>query len=303
MVLGALADAALGDPARFHPVAGFGRLAQQAEQRLWRPSRGAGAAFSALLVGGTTAGAALADRRLRSSRIGRGAWRAAVVWTVLGGRSLGREATRLGAALERGDIAEGRRRAPALVGRDPHELSGAELARATVESVAENTGDAVVGSLLWCALAGAPGAVAHRAVNTLDAMVGHRSERYLEFGWASARLDDGANWLPARITAALTVLLAPRVGGRRLATARIVLRDGDRHPSPNAGRIEAAFAGALSLRLGGLNRYGSQPEQRPVIGAGDAPEVDDIRRAVALSRAVGQAALVLCAGLAWKLRR
>ena len=183
-----------------------------------------------------------------------------------------------------------------------------------IESVAENTSDAVVAPLLWGAVAGLPGLAAYRAVNTLDAMVGYRSPRYLRFGWASARLDDAANWIPARVTAALTVAcasrsapLAPLPGtsaqsppaeghpgaGPAAAALRAVLRDGARHPSPNAGRCEAAFAGALGLRLGGTNVYGGVTEARPGLGEGRAPEPDDIRRAIRLSRAVTVAATAL----------
>jgi adenosylcobinamide-phosphate synthase len=302
IVLGTIADALLGDPARLHPVAGFGRVAQRAERLLWRPSRRAGLAYCVLLVGGTAAGAALVERRLGSSPARRIALGTAAIWTVVGGRSLCREATLLGETLERGDIVDARRRAPALVGRDPSGLDAAELARAAVESVAENTGDAVVASLFWFAVAGVPGALAHRAVNTLDAMVGNRSERYRNFGWASARLDDLANWAPARLTAALAILVAPSAGGNRLASARATLRDGPKHPSPNAGPIEAAFAGALSLRLGGLNRYGDRLEQRPFLGDGATPTVADIHRAVTLARAVGLAAVIACSCLGWLLR-
>jgi adenosylcobinamide-phosphate synthase len=303
MVAGAIADTLLGDPHRFHPVAGFARLALASEKQLWRPSRRRGATYAVALVGFCAAGVALTEHGLRSSRALRGLWRAVVVWTVLGGASLRHEAAQVGAALERGDIDEARRRAPALVGRDPTGLDAAELARATVESVAENTSDAVVGSLLWCAVAGSPGAAAHRAVNTLDAMVGHRSERYREFGWASARLDDAANWLPARVTAGLTILIAPVAGTTVLESARVVRRDGAAHPSPNAGRVEAAFAGALAVRLGGVNKYGTQVVHRPAMGSGNPPSTADIARAVALSRTVARTALVLCAGLAWALRR
>jgi adenosylcobinamide-phosphate synthase len=303
MAVGAVADALLGDPRRFHPVAGFGRLALSAEARLWRPSRPRGAAYAVILAGLCAAAVALIERGLGSSSTLRGLWRAAVVWTVLGGASLRQEALLLGAALERGDLDEARWRAPSLVGRDPSELGVDELARAAVESVAENTSDAVVASLLWCALAGGPGAAGHRAVNTLDAMVGHRNEHYSRFGWASARLDDAANWVPARLTAGLTILVAPVAGGTLAATARVVRRDGASHPSPNAGRVEAAFAGALSVRLGGVNRYGMQFERRPAMGRGAPPSTADIRRAVALSRAVSGTALVGCAVLAWVLRR
>ena len=282
IALGFALDAALGDPARFHPVAGFGRAAGALEQLLWRPRRLNGAVHAALLVGAAAALGRPAERRL--------ALRVLSVWVALGGRSLGREALALAGSLERGGLDEARRRARALVGRDPDALDVDELSRAVVESVAENTGDAVVAPLLWFAVAGAPGALAYRAVNTLDAMVGHRSDRYLEFGWAAARLDDAANWPAARLAAWLTVLLAPVVGGTLQDAARITRRDGSLHPSPNAGRLEAAFAGALGLRLGGRNVYDGRVEHRPAIGDGRAARPDDVVRAVRLSRAVSLAA-------------
>ena len=173
-----------------------------------------------------------------------------------------------------------------------------------IESVAENTSDAVVAPLLWGVVAGIPGLVAYRAVNTLDAMVGHRSARYLRFGWASARLDDVANWIPARVTAALTAACAPLVTGTSPVTVmRTIRRDGGRHPSPNAGRCEAAFAAALGVRLGGRNVYGGVAEARPQLGQdGHPPESEDIRRAIMLSRAVtvsatALAVLVVLAGI------
>src|SRR5258705_9627102 len=150
--------------------------------------------------------------------------------------------------LDRGDLAAARAQLPNLCGRDPSTLDETELARATVESVAENTSDAVVAPLAWGALFGLPGLVGYRAVNTLDAMVGHRSPRYRDFGTVSARLDDLANLGPSRATAALTVALAPLAAGRRREALRIWLRDGRRHPSPNAGQCEAAVAGALDIR-------------------------------------------------------
>jgi adenosylcobinamide-phosphate synthase len=220
------------------------------------------------------------------------------VWTVLGGRSLAREALRLADALDQGDLDAARRRAPALVGRDPAHLDAGELARAAVESVAENTGDAIVAPLFWCAVAGAPAAAAYRAANTLDAMVGHRSERYLEFGWAAARLDDAANWVPARLGVALVALVAGSFGPAR--TAR---RDGRSHPSPNAGLLEAAFAGALGVRLGGRNVYDGRAQLRPALGDGRPPAAADIRRAVRLSRAVSLASVVVLAGIAGRLER
>jgi adenosylcobinamide-phosphate synthase len=168
------------------------------------------------------------------------------------------------------------------------------MARAVIESVAENTSDAVVAPLLWGAVAGIPGLVAYRAVNTLDAMVGHRSARYVNFGWASARLDDAINWVPARVTAALTAACAPLVTkvspGKVIDTVR---RDGGHHPSPNAGRCEAAFAAALGVRLGGTNVYGGVAETRPGLGEGRVPDPEDIRHAIVLSRAVTVCATAL----------
>jgi adenosylcobinamide-phosphate synthase len=285
----------LGDPAHWHPVAGFGRVASALERRVWRPERSAGIAYTAMLVGSTAAASAFADRRLGRSRFLFGPL---CVWTVLGGRSLAREALLLADALERGDVAYARERAPALVGRDPSELDSTELARATVESVAENTSDAVVAPLLWCAVAGVPGGIAYRAINTLDAMVGRKSERYEKFGWASARLDDLVNWPAARLGMFLAALCAPIVGGDPFETARVGLRDGGAHPSPNAGRLEAAFAGALGVRLGGRNVYDGRVEARPSLGDGRPPEPRDIGRAVRLSRAVGLASVIVFAAVA-----
>ena len=287
LVLGFAVDAVLGDPVRFHPVAGFGRAAAALERLWWRPHRAGGAVHVALLVGAAAGIGRLAERNI--------ALRAFSVWVVLGGRSLGREALLLADAMERGAVVEARLRAPALVGRDPAGLGVDELSRAAIESVAENTGDAVVAPLLWFAVWGAPGAFAYRAVNTLDAMIGHRSERYLHFGWAAARLDDVAGWPAARLGAWLAVVLPPVVGGTTRDAARVVLRDGGCHPSPNAGRLEAAFAGALGLRLGGRNVYHGAVEQRPAIGEGRSPQPEDVVRAVRLSCAVSFAAAAVCA--------
>jgi adenosylcobinamide-phosphate synthase len=292
IVLGFAADRVLGDPARLHPVAGFGGVAARVERRVWRASRVVGAVHAAALV---AAAAAVVDavRGLLAPRA-RVAFAAAVLWATLGGRSLERAALRLGEALDAGDLDRARSLAPALVGRDPSSLDEHELARATVESVAENTSDAVVAPLLWMAALGPAGAAGYRAINTLDAMVGHRDARYARFGWAVARLDDGANWVPARVTALLVVALAH---GRRRAAWRAAFVDGTRHPSPNAGRVEGAFAGALGLRLGGMNRYGHGVELRPPLGDGAAPGRDDIARAVALARRVGVAAAIVAAAI------
>jgi adenosylcobinamide-phosphate synthase len=172
---------------------------------------------------------------------------------------------------------------PALVGRDVNRLDAAEISRAVVESVAENTVDAIVAPVFWAAVAGAPGVLAYRAVNTLDSMVGHRSPRYARFGWASARADDVAAWVPARLTALLVAAVRPASAVRVWGAVRT---QAPAHPSPNAGVAEASFAAALGLRLGGRNYYGQRIEVRPALGDGRPAEVRDVERARVLSRDV-----------------
>jgi adenosylcobinamide-phosphate synthase len=287
-------DALLGDPRRGHPVAAFGRAATALEARDYADSRPRGAAHAVACVLGVAAPAMLLHRRTRRWPPAEAVAVAVAVWAVTGARSLHHEAERALVALSGHDLRSARDILPSLCGRDPSGLDAKEMTRAVIESVAENTSDAVVAPLLWGAVAGIPGLVAYRAVNTLDAMIGHRSTRYLRFGWASARLDDVVNWVPARVTAALTVACAPLVpAGKPAAALRVAWRDGGRHPSPNAGRCEAAFAGALGVRLGGTNVYHGVAETRHELGEGRAPEADDIRRAIVLSRAVTGAAAVL----------
>ena len=295
LALGALADLLLADPRRGHPVAGFGRAAAALERRTWRDSRVAGAAYAAGCVGTATALGAAAHRLTAGRPVARTALTAAATWAVLGGTSLGRAAATMDRHLTDGDLPSARAHLSTLAGRDPSGLREAELVRATVESVAENTSDAAVAPLFWGAVAGVPGLLAYRAVNTLDAMVGYRSPRYARFGWAAARTDDVLNWAPARLTAALTVLTAPLAGGSPAGAWRAWRRDGGAHPSPNAGRCEASLAGALGLRLGGRNVYGQRVEERPTLDDGQPPVRGDIRRAVRLSRAVWTTAAALAA--------
>jgi adenosylcobinamide-phosphate synthase len=298
ILAGVVGDALFGDPRRGHPVALFGRAAQAAQERVYEDSRLRGAAYAAGCVLAVAVPAAAAQQFTRARPWARLAATATSVWTVTGGRSLTREAGRMAAALESGDLNAARAILPSLCGRDPAGLDATELARATVESVAENTSDAVVAPLLWAVLAGLPGLAGYRAVNTLDAMVGYRSPRYARFGWASARLDDVVNWAPAGLTAVLAAACSPVCGGRPGPTWRATRRYGGRHPSPNAGRCEAAFAGALGIRLGGTNVYAGETEHRPGLGHGRAPGPDDIRRAVRLCRAVTIATTVAAAAAA-----
>ncbi|MFD7711156.1 cobalamin biosynthesis protein [Streptomyces sp. NPDC059786] len=289
---GLLGDLLLGDPRRGHPVAVFGRAAGAVERVLWRDDRGRGALHTAVCVGSAVGLAALADRSVRRSRAASVALTAAATWAVVGGTSLAREARAIGGALAAGDIDVARERLPHLCGRDPQALDADGIARAVVESVAENTSDAVVGALVWGAAAGVPGLVGFRAVNTLDAMVGHKSPRYRRYGWASARLDDVAGWPGARLTA----VLATVAGGDPRGALRAWRADARKHPSPNAGPVEASFAGALGVRLGGTLSYGGRVEHRPVLNEdGRSVETGDVERAVRLSRRVGWLALGVCA--------
>jgi adenosylcobinamide-phosphate synthase len=302
LLLGYAADLCYADPRRGHPVAGFGRAASALRKVAYADSRPVGAAYTAVLVSGAAGLGVWAERAGRRNPLVDAALTAAATWAVLGGTSLRREASAIGASLEAQDLAAARERLPHLCGRDPSHLDGDQIARAVVESVAENTSDAVVAPLFWGAVAGIPGLLAYRAANTLDAMVGYKNERYLRFGWASARLDDVLNWVPARFTGAVTVAVSPVIGGNPIKTLRTLQRDGASHPSPNAGRCEASAAGALGVRLGGTNTYGSVVEHRPVMGSGRAPRIGDIRRASKLSAAVGAVSVLAAARLSRALR-
>ncbi|WP_345562805.1 cobalamin biosynthesis protein [Nonomuraea rosea] len=338
LALGVALDQLVADPqSPAHPVALFGRAAGRLEGVLYADRRSRGVVHVAVCVGGAAALGVLAAQvgpkgRVRTAvshpvqvtaaqrvagggarttvartamgrpvkgTVARTAVTAIATWAVLGGTTLAREGAYMADALERDDLARARARLPHLCGRDPALLEAPELARATVESLAENTSDAVVAPLFWGAVAGVPGLLAYRAINTLDAMIGHHSPRYERFGWAAARLDDVANYVPARVTGVLAALTGP-APRRALSVLR---RDGHRHPSPNAGRCEAAFAGALGVTLGGTNVYGGRVEHRPTMGDGPKPEVKDIRRAVRLTRAVSLAAAGAAVLTAWALRR
>ena len=293
LALGVLADELLGDPRRGHPVAGFGTVAARLEQRIYRDSQIAGGQYMLACVLPVLATAALVERRTAQHPTARAVAVAAATWTVVGGRSLRRIATDLATALNANDTETARALVPSLCGRDPAKLDSKGLARATVESVAENTSDSVTAPLFWGAVAGLPGLLGYRAVNTLDAMVGHRSPRYARFGTAAARLDDLVNLVPARLTAVLTVALARQVGGVPAEAYRAWRSDAAYHPSPNAGQCEAAAAGALGVLLGGPTSYPTHTEYRPVLGAGRTPEPHDIARAARLSHLVQYATLAV----------
>lgn len=276
-------DRVLGEPpAAVHPVARFGSLMAKAEGKVYSDDRARGALHAAGGVALATA-AGMFVRGVAPGPVRRLAASTSAAWVTVGGRALEKAALEVSAPLEAGDLEGARAALPALVGRDPSALGEKEIVRAVVESVAENTVDAVVAPALWAAVGGAPAAFGYRAVNTLDAMVGHRSARYEKFGWASARADDAANWFPARSTAALVAAVRPR---EAKTVWRAVRDQAPAHPSPNAGVAEAAFAAALGVTLEGINTYGGRAEQRPPLGYGPPPQPADIRRAIRLSRDV-----------------
>ena len=291
---GYFADLLLGDPRRGHPVALFGSSAAALERLTYADSRRAGALHAGALLGALGVLGITVERA--ACRRGPG-WTAmataAAAFVAFGGTSLGRTGDEMAGLLNAGDVAGGRRLLPSLCGRDPAALDSAGLARAALESVAENTSDAHVAPALWAAVGGVPAVLVYRGANTLDAMIGNRSPRYVRFGWAAACFDDAANLVAARVTALLVAACAPLVGGSPAEALRSWRRDAGRHPSPNAGVVEAAFAGALGVRLGGPTQYAHELEIRPTLGDGRAPEVSDLARAVRLSRAVQATATVV----------
>ncbi|CAN5347099.1 cobalamin biosynthesis protein [soil metagenome] len=298
MLLGYLADVAFADPQRGHPVAGFGTVAAQLEKVTYRDSRGAGAVHTGVLLAALAIGATMLERAAgRRGRWSSVAAVAAATWASLGGTSLARTGMQMADHLDAGDIAAARALLPSLCGRDPSMLDRDGLTRAALESIAENTSDAQVTPVLWAAIGGTPGVLVYRGINTLDAMIGHRSPRYARFGWAAARIDDVANYAGARMAGALVVVCAPAVGGSASGALRAWLRDARKHPSPNAGVVEAAFAGALGVQLGGPTQYRHELQIRPTLGDGPAPAVAELRRSVALSQVVQLAAVVVAVGI------
>jgi len=283
--VGLLADRALGEPPNgVHPVAAFGRLMTTLEDATYAPTRAAGMRYTTLGVG-------------VGYSVGRPLPTAVVVGLAAAGRALRDAAAEVRDALIASDLDRARTLVPTLVGRDPTELDASGLSAAVIESLAENTVDAVVAPVWWAVVGGSAAGSAYRAVNTMDAMVGHHSERYEDFGWASARLDDVANYVPARVTALLTACVRPGAAPR---IAQAVREYAPLHPSPNAGVAEAAFAAALAVELGGPLCYGMRAEHRPRLGTGPRPVVDDIDRAIALASHVELAlvGILLFGGLA-----
>ena len=279
-----LLDAVLGEPPEtVHPTVLMGLMISAFEKRALRME----SPRSRRLVGMVLAGSVsslmfVSTRKILSVVPCKPRWMfgTALVSTTLSMRGLGEAAEDVAFWLREGRLERARTRLGHFVGRDTDDLPESEVCRAAVESVAENTSDGVVAPMFYGALFGAPGALAYKAVNTLDSMVGYRQPPYEDLGWASARLDDLANLAPSR----LTTLCAAAISGRPLGTLLTALRYGPLTASPNAGMAEAAFAGAIGIRLGGANTYGGVLREGPLLGDGRLPVLEDIRRAVRLMR-------------------
>lgn len=269
--LALLIDLAIGDPRWLpHPVVAIGRLITVLDRGLrrdWCSERLAGVVLLLLVVTGA-AGTVWALLRGLSLLLPAAGWVAALLIssTCLASRSLHTESARVADALQAGDLPRARLYLSYIVGRDTDRLEEPEIWRAVVETVAENTSDGIIAPLFWLTVGGPVAAMAYKAVSTLDSMVGYRNPRYLRMGWASARMDDVLNYIPARLSALLLIIAAPLAGCSASGAVRITLRDRLNHPSPNSGHPEAAAAGALGVRLGGAASYSGNPSWKEYIG-------------------------------------
>ncbi len=282
LAMACLLDAAVGDPRWFpHPVRGMGAIVNWYDRRIHRLllpfayQRMAGVLLAVALPSGAY-GAGVLFIWLGNSIDPLCGTAAAVLlaWTTLAARDLVDHVLAVQKALQSASLAEARTAVAKIVGRDTEEMDESDIVRATIETIAESMADGIVAPLFYLIIGGVPLAFAYKAVSTLDSMIGHLDDRYRWFGWASARLDDAANFIPARITALLLVFSAGIVSRSwpvMQRTWQIMLRDGGQHPSPNSGRPEAAMAGALGVQLGGTNRYDGVPIERHYLGDPNQP--------------------------------
>ena len=276
LLLALCLDLLLGDPPWLpHPVRAIGRLALFCES-LWRrlipwSQLAGGVTVASVLagVGGAVLGL-LALARSLHPLVG-DLLMIYLFYASFAARDLARHGRRVYDALADQDLTRARREVSMMVGRETAGLDGAGVGRAAVESVAENIVDGVTAPIFWAAVAGPLGAMLYKAVNTMDSMFGYKNERYRQFGWAAARLDDLANYLPARLTACLVVIAAALLGHSPLRTLWIWRRDRRRHASPNSGQTEAAVAGALGIQLGGKAVYFGTTVDKPTIGDAGQP--------------------------------
>ena len=299
ILLALLLDLTIGDPHWLpHPVVAVGHLIRRMDRGLrrdWLNQRMAGV-FLLLTIVVSAAGTAWILLKVLDALLPLAGWIAAVLVssTCLAARSLHKESSRVASALLAGDLPTARRYLSYIVGRDTDQLEEPEIWRAVVETVAENTSDGIIAPLFWLTIGGPVAAMAYKAVSTLDSMVGYRNRRYLQMGWASARMDDLLNYVPARISALLLVIAAPLAGCSASGAARITLRDRLKHQSPNSGYPEAAAAGALGVRLGGAASYSGVPSWKEYIG--DALQPPDERAYRSMIKLMYISTLLMAAG-------
>ena len=281
-------DLLFGDPYWFpHPVKGIGKAITYFKpkvHKIFKNQKFAGFLLTVIIVGSSYVITWAIIRWIGGVNV----WlwfglSSFLIYTSLSTRSLGGEARKVYQALEKKDLPLARRRVRVLVGRDTENLNEEQVIRATIESVAENSVDGVISPLFYAFLGGAPMALAYKAVNTLDSIVGYKNKMYLDFGRFAAKLDDVANWIPARI-AGLLIPLASFLSSENCKTAfQTVFQDGDKSPSPNSGIPQSAFAGALSIQLGGCNFYDEERVEKPLIGKDlKKKEPRDILKAISL---------------------
>ena len=305
-------DATIGDPRAWpHPVRWMGRLITHVEKRirpLCRSPRALRVAGTVLALGLPSVAFCLGWALIAAGAaihewLGRGI-AICLASTVLAWRDLVDHVGIVSHALKSGSLEDARHAVGLIVGRDTNDLSEAEIIRATVETVAESASDGVIAPLLFLVIGGPPLALAYKAISTLDSMVGHRDEHYQDFGWASARLDDQLNWIPARMTAWLIAAAAGVVFLRAdsmLRSGAILMRDGDKHPSPNSGRPEAAMAGALGVQLGGVNFYGGFRADRPLLGdAIETLSIQHLKKAQRVMTLAYLVAILASVGFLWR---
>ncbi len=296
-------DALLGDPETMpHPVRGIGRLITELEP--WARKRITNAKYAGVTVGILVPVIAYACTGMIIWLCGLlNEWLATaasilLIYTTLSSRCLSNEARAIGKLLQEGDMVKARKQLSRIVGRDTQELEKKDIARATIESVSENSVDGIIAPLFYAVLGGAPLAMAYKAINTLDSMVGYKDDRYREFGWFSARMDDAANFIPARLCLIIIpIAMLAVLPGRSVKTLKAILRDGAKNPSPNSGYPEAGFAGALGIQLGGDTRYKGVFHHKQFLGDKEKDiEVEDIDKGIRLMWAVSCTALLVLTG-------
>lgn len=301
MAAGVAVDRLLGEPRRWHPLVGFGKLAQAIEGRLNRGSfrKGRGMAAWLLVVAPLVWLSACLAEWASGLHVAAGlAFHVALLYFSLGLRSLRDHMLPIAAALKRGDLESARELTSRIVTRDTRNAGEPDLAKAAVESLLENGNDAVFGTLFWFAVAGGPGALLFRLANTLDAMWGYRNVRFEAFGWMAARTDDFLNWIPARLTALTYALL-----GDTCCAWHCWKTQAASWSSSNAGPVMSSGAGALGLLVGGIAEYDGAVELRPLLGAGRPAAAADIGRAWRLVALASMAWLVLLAVCAFIIER